>query len=260
MAKLSSVVLIAMIVVIALLSCSNDKGTNPGPESATAVVSGKVLTWSCVFFPVPPDSPWPRPYTEVTGYPATLDFYGPDGTQYATATDNNSAYSVKLDTGMYTVVVEYWHGWPYRYMNMHIGADTTFDPVLWLSYMWPDTVTCSFTYDSTIARLTEQEERDYLESLNIRSAWSGSPPLNLDAANRIVYEFDHGFAVVYYHVPPRSSWRVWEVVDICRSTLLQNEGYFPDQLDVTASFVVCVGGEVPQPEPTDIDCGGASSP
>ncbi len=259
MAKLSSVVLIVFIALVAILSCSNDKGTNPGPMSATAVVSGKVLAGGCIPYP-PPDSPWARPYTEVTGYPATLDFYGPDGTQYATATDSQSAYSVKLDTGMYTVVVEYWHGWPVRYHNMHIGADTTFDPVLLIAYMWPDTVICSFTYDSTTERLTEQEELDYLESLNIRSAWSGSPPMNLEAANRIVYEFDHGFARVNYNVPPRESWRVWEVVDVCRSTLLQFPNQFPDYFEVNASLVYCIDYDKPAAGPVDIDCGGASSP
>ena len=101
--------------------CSNDKGTGPVPSPKKITVSGTVTGTICPNLLPPVDSSDVFPYAKRTGYPATLTFFGQSGTQYSVVTDLRSNYSLDRDTGTYTIVLETWHAWPYRFRDVRIS-------------------------------------------------------------------------------------------------------------------------------------------
>lgn len=248
-------IMLATLVIVS--GCSNSKTTEPIPDSDTAVLSGKVMASWCVPWIDPPDPLWAFPYTEETGLQATLQFFKHGGSQQSTATDMSSRYSIELDTGLYTIVVENWHGWPIRFTNFHLGRDTVFDPMLFLQYQWPDTVMCRFLYENAEDSLTEEQEREQLDNLNVfNGSYGAYNAMAIESAVRIVNEnADPFFKLVDYHVNPRTGWYVWQIIDASTTTLAINESRFWSRLSVEASYIICFDLDKTAPHETiTIDC------
>jgi hypothetical protein len=246
---------IALLAIVA--SCSNSKSTEPILPADTAVVSGKVMAAWCIPWVDPPLPEWFFPYTEQTGLQATVQFFGHAGKQQTAVTNVHSAYSVEIDTGIYTIVVETWHGWPYRFINVHIGHDTILDPAVFLSYQWPDTVICGFSYRSAEDSLTEQEERGQLVTLNqLAGAFGAYDAMVVESAVRYVSEYTQPYyKSVSYYVNPRPGWYVWQIVDAGRATLAAFEDRFADGLNVDASYIICFDDKAAPQQVVTIDCG-----
>ena len=258
MAARTTLCLIGLVILLLAAGCSNSKTTEPIPSSDTAVLSGKVVAAWCVPWIDPPDKDWMFPYTEETGLQATLEFFKHGGGQQSTATDMHSQYAITLDTGLYTIAVEYWHGWPTRFTNFHVGRDTTFDPLLFLQYQWPDTVMCRFLYMNAEDSLTEEEERAQLNELNVYNGSYGAyNAMAVESAVRIVNESSDPFLkAVDYHVNPRTGWYVWQIIDAGTATLATHKEHFASGLSVEASYIICFDfGKSAPHEMTTVDCG-----
>jgi hypothetical protein len=219
--------------------CSNDKGTGPVPSPKKVTVSGTVIGQICPRLTPPIDSSNVFPYTKRTGYPATLTFFGQSGSQYSVVTDSRSNYSLDLDTGTYTIVIETWHSWPYRYRDLRIAGDWSFDPSIALAYEWADTVIFSFIYEAPDT-LTEPEERDHLQLLSDQAAQYGAGgAVDIENATRHSYEYFRPLRQVDYYAAPRTGWYVWEIIDASRSVLQVYPGNYPDNLSVRPKYYVC---------------------
>lgn len=249
--------IIVLTAVFIVAGCSNSKSTSPALESDTAILSGKVMASWCVPWIDPPDSSWAFPYAEETGLQASLEFFKHGGNQKSTTTDMHSHYSIELDTGLYTIVVENWHGWPMRFTNFQLDRDTVFDPMLFLQYRFPDTVMCRFLYDNAEDSLTEQQEREQLQTLNVYNGGYGAyNAMAVESAIRIVNErADPFFKLVDYHVNPRTGWYVWQIINASTATLAINGNQFWSKLSVEASYIICFDfGKSAPHETITIDC------
>lgn len=230
--------------------CSNDKGTGPVPSPKKVTVSGTVTGQICPSMLPPIDPSSIFAYAKRTGYPATLTFFGQSGTQYSVVTDLRSDYTLVVDTGTYTIVLETWHAWPRRYRDIRIAENWTFDPSVILAYEWADTVIFSFLYEAPDT-LTEQEERNYLQML---SEQTGSP-VDVENATRHTHDYFPPLRYVDYYAAPRTGWYVWEIIDASRSVLQLYPGRYPDNLSVRARYYDCALADRLPNGPVDIDYG-----
>ena len=168
-------------------------------------------------------------YTVATGERATVKFVRLTGLTFALETDDSSAFSLLLDSGAYTIVVDCPHAYPDTFFNMYFSSDTVLDLRILYDYLDSDSIHFSFNYRFQYDTLGEVEERACLGRLG---SYIGGM-FEARAAGRKIYYNELIGWYVYYAAPMVQPYRVWQAYERSER-IVGNPAYdFPDFLDVS---------------------------
>ena len=204
-----AILLTIAILTIGLSMFCGDKGSAPIVNKN--LISGMVA--------IVPDSIGmteyvePVPYFEATGRFAELTFTSGRGEAVTTITDENSEFSISLDSDTYTVLVDTDHSWPTNFSNLEIIENGIFNFVIENSFDLIDSVVIIFDYTAPIDQtpfspLGEISERNFLDVLNNNI----SNRLNVEGVRRAELDIIATLtgSAVLYTIPITANCRTWE--------------------------------------------------
>jgi hypothetical protein len=198
MKTIAGTLAMAAFLLAVILSCSEDRGVNIVANTVT--VSGKAYGWICDERVL---------YSRRFGQSATVKFVRVDNCcTTMQQTDSASTYSLAVERGDYSAVVETRHGYPDTVYNIHVDRDTAIDFNLNIDYMDADTVMVYYRYPNPTESLGYAAERQYIYWFD---GWTGYM-LRPEGARREI-NVNPDRLMILYHVPMKPTfapWQVWE--------------------------------------------------
>jgi len=222
---------VLLLVASFALNCNN-RGTDPvDPEPG---VSGKVgfITEGGIT-----DFPEVTPYYEATGRFAKMTFTNQATSEAASAhSDENSRYSIELEPGTYTMMVESAHSWPRFWQQVVVSGNTRIDIPIYLEFDLIDSVIVAFEYTTvgpgSSDPFTPEVEIGLLRSLN----QNVGNLLRVEEARNVVISTDDeppSHIVSSYYIPVANRHYTWEVFAAVSVELRYQPGKYPLQMKLS---------------------------
>ncbi len=221
-----------LMAVAAASGCNkSDKVTDPEP---TVLLRGEVLAYWCAIDD--PNGSYDRRYSAETGLPASIDLIDSQDQIRTIQTNDTSAFSVRLDTGSYQIIVRTAYAYPDTLGVTHLTGDTLMQLKILYDYLWVDTIYVAFVYAGT------SDTSNYIRETQRFAFLDQSLPgmLNLSPMTRVTYvDAVRDSCAARYTLRVKSPFAVWEAIDGINGVVRQNPDSFLCRVDVHPMLYLC---------------------
>ena len=198
---------VAVVASLSLFDCTEERHPVGQLPPETVKVQGTVYGWMCGVrdFMNNPFDPELSRFSVNTGEAARVTFIGDDGFTTTVETDDSSDFSLHLNPGTYTAVVETGYSLPTDTVTniQPQTGDTSLSFDVVFCTLDPLNITFAFSYSGQIDRMDMAEEWEVLNRLNEYTyRFGGSHPLLdiLDVESPELYRREHS-AFTSYDLP-----------------------------------------------------------
>jgi len=207
---------IALLAVVMVVSCTEEKIINNYHTGTQAEVTGSVELWRCgVGDPLNNNMFESHLFDyQTSGDSCLITFTRLNGLQYSFYTGDSASIEVVLDRGPYMITLESRWTLPHTYSNVYVDNDTTIELDLVNAVLDPDTLMVSFRYEpgDSMGAAWEWKKIRRLNGFLGNKLWiSGINVPDSMVMRREVYELSSRIYTLWPIVVRTPEYHVWDV-------------------------------------------------